>query len=144
MWKFLGVPAALILAGCADTPPSAPTATVAVIGVPPETHPDVRHRPGYATYWSGQDLWEACGADAATAPPPACRSYVVGVSDGHNASYARKGLSTAYCLHVNSMADDLPVVVRNYLKAHPERRDRPAASLVMQALAIGYPCQRED
>ena len=98
---------------------------------------------GYATYWTGEDLWQACGGSDIGEPPPACRAYVLGVSDGHNSSYARKGLPTLYCVRVSSMADDLTHATRAYLKAHPERRTRSAASLVFQSLALTYPCARD-
>ena len=133
---------ALTLAGCAEGAPSAQL--TATEGAAPAAHPDVVHRPGYATYWSGDDLWEACGRTAEGQSPVACRTYVVGVSDGHNTSSARKGAQTVYCLHYGAMADDLATVVRSYLKAHPERRSRPAASVVLTALENGYPCRRAD
>jgi hypothetical protein len=133
---------ALGLAGCAEGGPPAELALSG--GAAPAAHPDVVHRPGYATYWSGDDLWDACGKTIEGQAPVACRTYIVGVSDGHNTSYAHKGLSTAYCLHYGAMADDLTTVVRGYLKAHPERLSRPAASVVLSALENGYPCRHID
>ena len=142
MLKLFGVSAAaLALVGCAQTSSELQANTPA--GPALTAHPDVVHRPGYATYWSGEDLWDACGKSAEGEAPVACRTYIVGVSDGHNTSFAHKGLATAYCLRYGSMTDDLATVVRGYLKAHPERRSRPAASVVLTALENGYPCRHE-
>ena len=140
--RLAGLVLGLALAGCAERPPLAEVATTA--GIAPNGHPDVVHRPGYATYWSGDDLWEACGKSAEDQAPVACRTYILGISDGHNTSYAHKGLQTSYCLYYGAMADDLATVVRRYLKAHPERRSRPAASVVLSALENGYPCRHLD
>jgi hypothetical protein len=140
--RLAGLVFTLALAGCADTAP--PVQVTPMLGAAPAAHPDVVHRPGYATYLSGEDLWEACGKTADGVASVACRTYVVGVSDGHNSSMAHKGLNTTYCLHYGTMADDLATVVRNYLKSHPDRLSRPAASLVMTALENGYPCRHPD
>ena len=133
---------AIVLAGCAVTEPT--VQVTALGGAAPSATPDVKHRPGYATYWSGDDLWDACGKTIEGEAPVACRTYIVGVSDGHNASYAHKGLQTVYCLRYGSMTGELAAVVRRYLKAHPERGSRPAASVVLTALTNGYPCQPAD
>ena len=141
---FLFLSSMVVLAGCAETQTATTVAPSAPAAASASLPPDLRHRPGYATYWSGDQLWEACGKDSDATPPEACRTYILGVSDGHNSAYARKGMLTLYCLTLFSTGDNLTTVVRTYMKAHPERRKGSAASLVLRALALGFPCNREE
>ena len=95
-----------------------------------------------ADFTSGNELWNACGADEQKEPVKAifCTSYIIGAGETFQVLQAANRLSY-YCIPdkvTNGQAVD---VVKLYLRDHPETRKYHAPTLVMLALKEKFPCQ---
>jgi hypothetical protein len=111
----------------------ATTATSPALAVSPALPPADDASPSL----TGEALLRSCADPSANS----CWTYVAGVSDGVLAASAPG--AKPYCLPGELEAGDLVVAVRRYLVRHPEGRQRPAASIVLDALRSGYPCAGE-
>lgn len=86
-------------------------------------------------FLTGKDLQELCkGVDAS------CTTYVMGVLDAVDMMESRSGGGSAFCAP-EITSEEVTDVVTRHLKRHPARWDSPAASLVVQALAVAFPCE---
>ena len=90
---------------------------------------------GEEAFLTGKDLQELCkGGDAS------CTTYVMGVLDAVNMMESLSGGGSAFCAP-EITSDEVTDVVTKHLKRHPARWDSPAATLVVQALALAFPCE---
>lgn len=88
---------------------------------------------------TGQRLIDFCTSE--NAPDLAlCHGFFRGLSDTHSIYAAMgKGLHL-YCLSKGVTQEQFERVAFNWMEANPDRLDRPAAVLIVQALHEGFPC----
>jgi len=79
------------------------------------------------------ELLEAKSPDADMKNAFFYAGYVAGISDAYN---------DLICKPENTQLGQLWGVVAKYLKAHPERWNRPASELILVALQDAYPCPK--
>lgn len=95
----------------------------------------------HEAFWTGNDLYEACGR----ARSPACLAYVAGVTDGWSLLEATM-VSTGqvdkkrWCSPKGASTGQMRDVVGQYLERNPQNRHFSAASLTLEALAQAFPC----
>lgn len=102
-------------------------------------------------FGTGNDLLRTCSSSDSTARTP-CYAYLRGVLNGHWASMANyrafRGVVTPtapemgeiICTPQGFTWEQGKDVVVSYLRDNPTTRHFPAASLVLGALAISFPC----
>ncbi len=73
-----------------------------------------------------------------------CFGFVFGVEQGHLATATQRDQESAFCIPKGVEPGQVLEVARNYLGEHPEGRHRPAASLVLVALAEVFPCEESE
>jgi hypothetical protein len=87
-------------------------------------------------FMTGNALVEACAE-----PDLTCLGYVTGVADAVTAlegfGVLRKG---AYCMPGNVSQGQLAAIFSKYLQENPAERHYAAASTLLGALAIAFPC----
>ena len=108
--------------------------------------------PALAQYESGNSLYEECKSEAGDFKSGLCLGYITAVADAHIetvfsvavANIERKDvqLRTSFCLRDGVNIGQLRDVVFQYLAQNPSERDKPAALLVITALAQAFPCAR--
>ena len=94
--------------------------------------------PGAQSFFlSGEELWEPCNWPTDDpAAQSACVLYVVGVVDALNQNAA-----TRVCLSLTITKIEVASVMKEWLRAHPDKRADPAARLVKTAMTEAYPCK---
>ncbi len=92
-------------------------------------------------------LTQLCGYDAqgrelAPSAHASCQSYMAGIIDYHDLfrSVGKTTPNIDFCLPQTATYTDLQRVVLEYLQAHSQFKDSPAASAVVIALHNDYPC----
>lgn len=93
--------------------------------------------PALAAFKDGNDLWNVCG-ESDTRNQHLCLQYITGVVDGVTAISAR---NLPFCPRKGVKAGQIQDLVIRYIESHPQDRDRPAAWLILSALAEAYPCK---
>jgi hypothetical protein len=90
-----------------------------------------------ADFTSGNELWDACQANLATEPikKTFCIAYIVGASETF-----RGLVGGYYCLPGNVPNGQLIEIVQLYLRAHPEKRQDSAPTLIMLAFKDKFRC----
>ncbi len=98
--------------------------------------------PAAAEDVTGQRIIAFCESDQA--PDLAlCHGFFRGLSDTHSIYAAMgKGLHL-YCLPRGITQEQFERVAFNWMEAHPEALERPAAVLIIQSLHEAYPCNAE-
>lgn len=92
-------------------------------------------------YWiTGNTLWEACSS---AKPSSDCHSYLAGVVDATLLLQRQGGARQLLCFPDGVAGAQLTDLVTQYLRAAPERRHLPAASLVHEAITRAFPCGRK-
>ena len=92
-----------------------------------------------AVFENGNELYRHCkneqmeSAAQSNAGSDLCLGYILGTYDAAGKNYA-------ICIPVGVTTDQLKNVVRDWLLIHPEKRDLPAAGLVLDALLQQFPC----
>lgn len=88
-------------------------------------------------FHDGNELLERChGA------PSLAEAYVTGISDGvqYGATYAADYSGYRYCSPQGATSRQYRDLVCSYIEAHPESRQQPGATLIMEALFSAWPC----
>ncbi len=94
---------------------------------------DVTAAPQFKT---GNDLYQLCSAS----PLFACADYVSGAVDMLIALDAAEGKCRYFKLKDGVRPEELGEIVANYLRDHPDERDRAAISSVLRALMAEFRC----
>lgn len=96
-------------------------------------------------------LTQLCGYDAqgrelAPSAHASCQSYMAGIIDYHDLfrSVGKTTPNIDFCLPQTITYTDLQRVVLEYLQAHSNFADSPAASAVVIALHNDFPCETND
>jgi ABC-type sulfate transport system permease component len=86
---------------------------------------------------SGNELWDACQANLATEPikKTFCIAYIVGASET-----LRALIGGYYCLPDNVPNGQLIEIVELYLRAHPQKRQDSAQTLIHDAFKKKFRC----
>jgi hypothetical protein len=92
---------------------------------------------GYPSFLNGNKLLALCEGD--TGGRTDCIAYLEGVVDGWRFVNYLADPDTPVCA-ADAVGNQLRDVVVNYLKAHPEHRDDPAAALVTDAITEAWHC----
>lgn len=85
---------------------------------------------------SGNVLYEQCMNARLLAS-----QYIVGVSDAETMTADVFGRKSLICYPDNVIVQQVTDIACNYLQQHPERRSYTAASNVVGALTIAFPCR---
>lgn len=96
---------------------------------------------GQNVYLSGSKLVEFCTGLSGVPYGAECIGFILGVSDTVTTMVGINLIPERVCLPEGARADQLAAVVTKYLAAHPEELHFTAASLVIGALAIEFPCR---
>ena len=89
------------------------------------------------------DLLDLC-ADPGDAAQIACKFYVLGALQSAaimHAADTHRPDAPLYCASDTTTNGDLIASIRTLVQAHPERRDFPAASVVVGGAMEAYPCK---
>ena len=97
-------------------------------------------REAKADFTSGNELWDACSADAQKEPEKAifCTSYILGA--GETFQVLQVANQVSYCVPPKVENGQVIDVVKLYLKDHPESRQYSSPTLIMLALKEKFPC----
>jgi hypothetical protein len=68
-------------------------------------------------------------------------AYVAGVADAHDSLQKNMGFEALICRPVRGTTGQMVTIVRKYLDNYPEQLHATASSLVLNALAIAFPCE---
>jgi hypothetical protein len=95
-------------------------------------------------FFTGQMLYAQCATRAGEADynvhAAQCVGYVLGVSDAQQAAQGA-GQRLRVCLPGTVTAPQLVATVRDFLTTHPDKRPLAAQDLVLDALAVAFPCR---
>jgi hypothetical protein len=95
-------------------------------------------------FYTGQMLYTQCQARSGEADynvhAAQCAGYVLGVSDAQQAAQGA-GRPLRVCLPGTVTAPQLVATVRDYLTTHADKRPLAAQDLVLNALAVAFPCK---
>jgi hypothetical protein len=95
-------------------------------------------------FLTGQMLYTECSAHAGQADynvhSAQCVGYVLGVSDAQQAAQGA-GQRPRVCLPGTVTAPQLVATVRDFLATHADKRPLAAQDLVLEALAVAFPCK---
>jgi Rap1a immunity proteins len=92
---------------------------------------------GYPSFLNGNKLLALCEGDHAM--PTDCIAYIEGVADDWRFMNYLSDPDTPVCA-ADAVGNQLRDAVVNYLKAHPENRDDPAAALITDAITEAWHC----
>ena len=101
----------------------------------------------HAGYRSGNKLLEACSGskdpndNLKVIKSRDCGSYIIGVSDMHDADVVWGYRPKAWCEPEGVTIGQLKQVVLEHLKDNPQNIHLNASSLVVYALAEAFPCE---
>jgi hypothetical protein len=100
---------------------------------------------GFATFETGNQLFEECQPSASYYKQGVCLGFVAGVADAMDAAQSswRHETVTGWraCLPANQVTEgQVQDVAVNFLTRHPELRHYGAVGLVAAALAEAFPC----
>jgi Rap1a immunity proteins len=92
--------------------------------------------PAASDFFTGKELQAFCDSpNWDEKNPSVCFGYIIGVAS------ALDGMSVI-CFSTEVRARQVEDVVKNYLKAHPEKRHDAASALVIAALKEKFPCNQ--
>jgi Rap1a immunity proteins len=101
--------------------------------------------PASAGFRTGNQLLKSCSADQADATfyqeISACRSYIVGVSDGLEVAQSLENKLRIFCVPEGVTAGQLTELTVSYLRNNAKDRHFNAAVLVSVGLRQAYPCE---
>ncbi len=97
----------------------------------------------YAQQTAGE-LYDQCNFDTNVSDPSPenyiCVGYLSGAEDGMSVIWAAAGEPSAYCKPDDTARAVLLRAFLDYVKANPDKRDLPAALVVLQAYRSKFPC----
>lgn len=73
-----------------------------------------------------------------------CAGYLTGAEDAMHVIWASNGMDPAYCKPSGTERRILFQTFVDYVRAHPEKGDLPAALLMLQAYREKFPCKAGD
>ncbi|MGD9809981.1 MAG: Rap1a/Tai family immunity protein [Sphingobium sp.] len=76
------------------------------------------------------------GANARGISLSACNAYILGAAD-------HMAIERVFCLDSNFYASRVVMQVRRYFRAHPARGTAPPVTVIRDALAEGFPCEKK-
>jgi Rap1a immunity proteins len=88
----------------------------------------------FGYFENGNKLLDECNADLSTPQSGSCIGYVMGVADALTSL-------RVICTPDHSTVGQMRDIVKNQLRAHPERRHLPAATEARLALQQAFPCR---
>ena len=100
--------------------------------------------PAFAQWIDGANLARVCdpAQKGHVFRPGVCSGYIMAAIDLDEALTTRGVISQPlFCMPEDVPISRVSAVVTDYLKAHPEKRDENAATLVIDALGAEYPCK---
>lgn len=91
---------------------------------------------------SAGELFDRCNFDPAAPPPDAfiCVGYLTGAEDGMSIVWAANALPEAFCKPENVRREVLLRAFLEYVRANPDKRELPAALVILQAYRQAFPC----
>jgi Rap1a immunity proteins len=89
---------------------------------------------------NGNQLYERCVEPGGTFSEGMCYGYVVGITDALGGGASIAGSSA--CIPVGVKIRQVMDIAKQFLTAHPEKRQNAADGLVAEALERAFPCKR--
>lgn len=96
-------------------------------------------QPGWAYFFSGNDLLKFCESDN-PAELSQCIGYIASAEDTHEALVDWGHLPPQMCVPPGPTLGQLQKVLLKYLKGRPENLHLAAGSMVLNALTEAFPC----
>jgi hypothetical protein len=93
------------------------------------------------TYQNGNELFDECSSKQPN-HQLSCFGYLEGIAD--EMSIATAAIHAPQCIPSKVQATQLRDIAVNYLRAHPEIRQEPAAYLVTDAYVAAWNCARPE
>lgn len=89
---------------------------------------------------SGNGLYDQC--TGSSSQQLLCSAYIVGVAEGVIVRENVGSTTATLCIPEGVLRGQVIDVAKNYLRDHPETRQRSANALVYLALRQAFPCRR--
>ena len=89
---------------------------------------------------SGNGLYDQC--TGTSSQQLLCSAYIVGVTEGVIVRESIRGTAATLCVPDGVLRGQVIDVAKNYLRDHPENRQRSANDLVYLSLRQAFPCRK--